>query len=175
LDVDKAIYDTAAALTTDADVVVRGTVGALRGKELDDGGLGTGESDGFPMAFYDFAVAATLAGNAGGGTIVIGWIDDSDGLFGGISALDPGDHVVLFLKAFADEDTPGIETEGSYYAVLSDDNGVLDIEGNNVVARSPLLTSLEGLPAGKRAEESLDGELLTVPLADLEAVVEKYA
>lgn len=170
---DKPRYSTAAELTTAASLVVRGTIGSLRETEVDEGGL-TG-SDGVPMRFFNVSVSSVLAGSFSGSSLVLGWVDNSSGAYSDISALTTGSDVVLFLAYRSDADTPGIQSVGAHYVALSDDNGVLDVVGDNVVARSPVLTSLAGTPTRQGAtSQSGSDELFTASLADLAAVVAKH-
>lgn len=171
IDGDHMVYGTAAALTSAATIVVRGTVGTLRETEVDDGGDSSGT--GFPMAYFNFSVAELLAGPPTESNIVVAWLDKSVDT-SDLSALTTGDQVILFAEYVTSASAPGMYSESAVYVPLAGDNGVLDVISNNVVARSPDLTSLEGIPQGKAADTS-EGDLLDVPLEDLREVVSRYA
>lgn len=167
--VDYPGYETAAALTAASDVVVRGTVGSLRGTETDDGGDGSGE--GLPMLYFNFTVDEVLAGPDPGSSLALAWLNTSDPE---LSVLTPGDHLIIFAEYVTDTEAPGMTLETAVYVPLSGDNGVLDVTQNAVVARSPFLTSLEGLPQGRQAGAS-DTEPLQTTLDALRAAVTKYS
>lgn len=166
---DGPVYPAVSDLTANATLVVRGTVGELRATEIDDGGVG--DTEGVPMVFFDFEIDDVLAGISSTNNIVVGWLDKSIDT-SDLSELEEGDVVVMFLNSLTDTIAPGIDTETQWYIPLAGDNGVLDVVANNVVARSPSLTDLEGMPGGRLADEE---EPLVATLAELEAVVEEYA
>jgi hypothetical protein len=165
---DGPVYPSVTALTTEADLVVRGVVGELRGTELDDGG--DSENSGIEVAFYDFEASQVISGNETSTTIALGWIDQTQ-IDDGRSTLDYGDELMLFLKHRTQSEAPGIQSETQFYVVVGADNGVFDVDGNNVTARSPYVTTLGGSlkqgPAGLT-----DDELLTATVPDFIAAVE---
>ena len=76
--VDGPVYETVEALTANAEVVVLGAVGSVRGTEVDDGGTEGG--DGIEVTFSSVTVDEVLAGRAtlvqAGDVLAVGVFDE---------------------------------------------------------------------------------------------------
>lgn len=166
---DGPLYDSVADLAAEADLVVRGLVGALRGTEVDDGGNSGG--GGIPLAFYDFDIGTVIAGSAPNNTIAIAWLDLAK-TDDGRSALESGDELVLFLDHRTSASAPGIESESDFYVALGADSAVFDVEGANVIARS---ASVIALKDGAAVSGGGEPTPLIAPLATFSAVVEEHS
>ena len=143
---DGPTYDTVVALEAEADAVVVATVGELVGKEIDGGGEpevdGEGEIVGIPMEFWSVDVERVLAGDAPD-TLTVAWIDQRTiRIEGRLSEFSVGDELVLYLVHQPADATPGLKSVEDVWVPLSGDNGVMDIDGDKVIARSELLTGL---------------------------------
>ena len=152
---DGPVYESIEALTAEAEVVVLGSIGEVRGSEIDDGGNEDGR--GPEITFTSVVVDEVLAGRA---TIV----QAGDTLAVGTSAdLNEGDEMVLFLEELTPADAPGIDTEDVFYVIIGvEGNGAFDVQDGAVVARSEHVRGLEA------ADDELDGPF-TTSIPDLRA------
>ncbi len=135
-------YESLADLAEASDVVVRGTVNGVAGRQVDYGtqdAAKIAEGGGSPAVFYDVTVTEHLMGSTAKSIVVIG----TD--FGLInvasdheSPLRRGDELILFLKEFTTSDKPGITLYDLFYVPVGMDNGVFDLKnGDRVVPRLP--------------------------------------
>lgn len=149
-DFDYPTYRSVQAMNDNSDATVLGTVGELIGTELDNGGNpergDEGQEQGTPLAMYGFTVERVLRG-AAPQQINVAWLDverlaNSDQ----IRPLKPGQKVVLWLDHLSQEETPGLELVDDVWVPLSGDNGVMDVEGDRVMARSADLVAIDDEP-----------------------------
>jgi hypothetical protein len=129
---DGPVYGSIEELTAEADVVVLGSVGEVRGTEVDDGGNEDGH--GSDVTFSSVVVDEVLSGRAttvqAGDTLAVGVSDVS-------SELSEGDEMVLFLDQLTQTDAPGIDTEDVFYVIIGmEGNGAFDVQDGAVIARS---------------------------------------
>jgi hypothetical protein len=156
---DGPIYDSIEALTAAAEVVVLGSVGEVRGTEVDDGGNEDG--DGIDVTFTSVTVDEVLSGRAttvqAGDTLAVGVSDAA-------SELSEGDEMVLFLEQLTHADAPGIDTEDVFYVIIGiDANGAFDVQDGAVIARS---SNVRGLATVDDAESD---EPFTTSIPELRA------
>jgi hypothetical protein len=146
VEMDYPVYDTVSDLTAHSEIVVLGTVGKKIGSELDNGGdpelTDEGRPMGTPLSFYAFDVEKVLQGSPET-TLTVAWLDkaklkDEDT----ISDLESGQRVVLWLVQRTPDQAPGVTTAKNFWVPVSGDNGTMDVEGDQVTARSSLLTGL---------------------------------
>ncbi len=119
-----------------SDLVVRGRAGEIVSRQIDNGGELV-DGGGVPVAIREFRIDEILKGEGHGPTGGIVYIVGFD--FGvisveGISPLGDGE-VVVFLDALSDEETPGIEFDGTIYAIVGGNLGIFDVEGLNATQR----------------------------------------
>jgi hypothetical protein len=160
-------------LTEQSDLVVRGDVGRLRGTEIDD--AGDNPTAGPSVAFFDFDIDEVLAGSGGTGTIVFAWPDLATNEMAGFSPIEQGDGLVLFLAKPTPDEAPGIDSETGFYVPLAADYAVFDVDGSQVVARSPKVTKLLMKPGDDDPEPTIVDDRLTVPYDVFADVVRRSA
>ena len=171
LDLSHPTYSSIQDLASASDVVVRGRIGPLVARVVDDGGESQqGTPAGVPMAFYSFSVDQVLRGQVPSRKVTVGVIDLNAVRYEDSTAIAAGAPVLLFLKLRPAAQHPYMTAvPGPFYVVTtSSDNGVLDVSGNQVQARSLQLRSVArtGTPA-------IDGARLFAPLTVVEGIVGK--
>ena len=160
-------FDTVRALSTHSDVVVMGTVGDVLFRADDTGGNDV-PGAGVAMVYYEVTVNRVLSDDKVDTTLVLGRLD-ADAL--GIDDQTPvraGENLILFLDAISSTESPELSSGAdALYTTVSGDNGVLDVAGETVTARSPALTGLN-YPDNKSTEK------LKTTVSDIQHVVTKY-
>lgn len=151
-------------LSASADVVLVGTVGEVRGRELDDGG--EAGNMGRPVVFFDLDITRSVRGPALASPIALGWYDLEERPVEGVSPLVPGEELLLFLERGDARTGPGIDTERVWYSPVGMDNGVFDVRGSDVVARSLVVQSVEASDVVPTEAPRLGGDALRVSLED---------
>jgi hypothetical protein len=155
LGADRPTFTSVAALNRDADAAVVGTVDGVIGTELDNGGNPESDSagGGTPMTLLRFSVERTIRGQAPA-TITLAW-PDSAGTEDLVSELRTGERVVLWLDHLTAEQAPGLDLVNDVWVPLGGDDGVMDVKGQAVRARSSNLVSLDNEPATSPLETTL--------------------
>lgn len=156
---DGPVYESVEALAVDAELVVLGAVGNVRGSEVDDGGNEDGT--GVDVTFHDFVVAEVLATAVAGSRSVT----PGDALAVGVTQdsvrLVEGEEMVLFLEQLTPDDAPGIDTEDVFYVAIGmEGDGAFDVQDGAVVARSERVNRLA-------AADEPASTLFTTSLGDL--------
>lgn len=135
---DGPVYESIEALTANAEVVVLGSVGEVRGTEVDDGG--NEDVEGIEVRFSSVVVDEVLSGRAttvqAGDTLAVE-VSDVPG------ELSEGDEMVLFLEELTHAEAPGIDTEDVFYVIIGmNGNGAFDVQDGAVIARSDAVRGL---------------------------------
>ena len=136
-------YESVDELAREADLAVRGRVGAVLGRE-NDHGLGPADGGtGVPMIFVSVEIEQVLLGDAlGVNDIVVATLDMTQLNVEGVSQLRDGQDVVLFLAKRDQQNAPGISSIDEFYVTLSGDNGVFDVHGDQLSSRSSVVRGL---------------------------------
>lgn len=164
---DRPVYESVEALTTASDIVVLGTVGTVMARELDEGTADeVSPGAGIPMVFYGFDIEKTYRGDVEG-TIPLAWIDQQAAQGAESSRVEPGQRLLVFAERLTDTEAPGIESFDVFYVPTGTDNGVLDVEGTSVRARTQDLVGLTDVQATLGTVPTP----LVVSLAEIVAVV----
>ncbi|MFH8474823.1 hypothetical protein [Streptomyces sp. NPDC018000] len=72
----------------------------------------------------------------------------------GASALQPGSYVVLYLDDLVGAEHPGLNTAEDVWVPVGGEQGILDVDGTTVTARSESIKSLAaGNPTSRRASD----------------------
>ncbi len=131
-------YEGIADLTSASDLVVRGTVNGIAGRQIDYGTQDPekiAKGGGSPVIFYEVSVSETLHGESDS-TIVVAGTD-----FGLIriagdkeTPLLRGQEVLLFLTKHTNTEKPGITLYDVFYVPVGMDNGVFDVGQDGTVA-----------------------------------------
>lgn len=163
--VDGHVYDTVTGLAEASDLIITGTPTEVVGREVDGGGALSGDQ-GVEMVFWSVAVESVLSDPQSGvmaDDVVVAWPAESEGIPERASPVSEGEPLVLFLDRLEDGETPGITSVRDFYVPVGGDQGVFDVRGSEVRARSPEVRGL------RRADES-EGPV-SVPLSELAQVV----
>lgn len=154
---DGPVYSTGEELTDVSDVAVIGTVLGVQSRYVDNGG--DPANDPFALAHVRFNVEVEewLKGD-GASTIVVDTIDLTGVEAHGTTSLAEGERVALFLKALTHDDVPHAVSEGdTVYVVSGSDDGVFDIVGSEVFARSAEFEALSENPESPARKPDDDG------------------
>ncbi len=122
-------YTSIQDLASASDVVIRGRIGPLMARVVDDGGEPQqGTPAGLPMAFYSFSVDHVLRGQVPSQKVLVGVIDLNAVRYEDSTAITADAPVLLFLKLRpAAQHRYMTAVPGPFYVVTtSSDNGVLD-------------------------------------------------
>lgn len=134
--------------------------------------------DCLPMVFHEAKIHAIIyQGPAARGidpvleeSIIIGNVDTSKIELEGASPLVPGSYVVVYGDHLSPAEHPGIKSiSEDIWVPVGGDQGILDVEGETVTARSPELRSLMN---GEPASRSVTADRFTTDLKSLEKVAE---
>ncbi len=137
-------YESMADLASASDLVVRGTVDRIAGRQIDYGTQDPAEiakGGGSPVVFYAVAVSETLQGESDG-TIMVAGTDF--GFFrvatDNETPLQRGQEVLLFLTRHTNTEKVGITLYDEFYVPVGRDNGVFDVKDDGqIVPRRPEL------------------------------------
>ncbi len=130
--IDMPVYESIEDLSAASDLVVRGTIGRVVGREIDYGTSDPAEKQGggIPIVFHEVTVTETLRG-ASPSVIVVGVPDKSRiTVAGHFPGLERNQQVLLFLNAETPHKAPGISILDHWYYPISLDNGIFDLVGN---------------------------------------------
>lgn len=137
-------YESVDELAREADLAVRGRVGDVLGRENDHGlGPADGGETGVPMIFVSVEIKQVLLGDDPGvNDIVVAALDVTQLNVEGVSQLRDGQDVVLFLVKRDQQKAPGISLVDEFYVTLSGDNGIFDVDRNQLSSRSSVVRGL---------------------------------
>lgn len=134
-------FETVEQLSAGADVVVTGRVGATLGRQVDDGGDGTG--NGLPLVLHEVVVEQVLVGEPEDDRIVVAMVDGQVGAGMQTSTLSEGDQLLLYLRRETEATAPGVDVDGEFYTPLNFGNGVLRVDGDVAIPTGPLPNRLD--------------------------------
>ncbi len=121
-------YNRVAAITVVSDTVVMGEVRDVVFTRPSPEGMSVGEIPG-ATTFYEVEVKEVLRGDLyPGHTIVVGRAPPGQFEEIPITAIEPGSHVVLFLKERTEDDVTLATNSDTFYVPVSFDNGVFDVK-----------------------------------------------
>ncbi|MFE9247830.1 hypothetical protein [Streptomyces sp. NPDC007088] len=159
---DRPVYASVEELARASAGAFAVRIGRVVGRECDDGGeareaegpRGDAGADCVPMVFREATVEAVVlkpSGPAGGGRavavparVVLGGVEkEAGGGRGPVAALASGAHMVVYARRLSPADHPGIDSvTGDLWIPTGGEQGLFDIEGKTVRARSALVTRL---------------------------------
>jgi hypothetical protein len=170
--VDVRPYLSVQELRASSDSVLLGTFGNKTGTQRTNGG-NPADTDGIPVAFYDFAVSRVLSGRDLGPKVHVVVLDGAS-TNGDSVALQPqtGEQVVIFARELSATTAPGLKLSGPTINAVSENNGVFDVANGRARARlfvvsvnqNEVLSTSTLPPAGLP-------RLLDIDLAELELAV----
>ncbi len=147
-------YESVEALADRADLVAVGTVGGVATRQVED-------TTGLPFVYLDVELDQTLADSTGlrHDRIIVSVPDTDELEVEGLTPLEPGQRVLLFLERITAADAPpGILPFDEVFVPLSRDNGVFDVAADGrVTARSPQVVAIRHTEVAG-ARPSLHGE-----------------
>lgn len=156
-------YESVDELASEADLAVRGRVGEVLGRDNDHGlSPADGGEASVPMILASVEIEQVLLGDdPGASEIVVASLDVTQLNVEGVSRLRDGQDVVLFLLKRDQEKAPRISLVDEFYVTLSGDNGVFDVDRDQLSSRSPTVRGLSdgGIPetgVGDRMQSRLD-------------------
>ena len=166
---DAETYVSIDELASDAAAIVVAVAGQLVAREIDYGTTVESERDGEgnPIVFREFSVEEVMTGGVGETAIVTTFdLDKADQ-----TRFEPGQRVLLFLhKQVSSIDAPGITVVDEFWWPMNLDNGVFDVDGDELKARHPRIFE----PAGGYTNFDDAGEPLgdtSFDLADVRLLV----
>ncbi len=170
---DYRVYPTVSSLAESAEVVVLGSVEEVVSREIDGDPSeeefdAEGNPNGTPMVFFRYSVKRVIKGSVAADHLILGWIDTDKVSMEGVSRIQRGEPTLLFLRRLSDVQSPGITSVDQFYIPVSGDNGVFDVVGSAVRARSRLV---EGMAQEGQTENARP--LFEAPLKDVAAVASR--
>jgi hypothetical protein len=154
LHADSTAYSSIDALNDKADSIIVGEVVSLTDRLEDRGGdpaidPASGEPiPGIPMAVYKVLVSEDLrrTPTAQTGNVLLVATLDPELTRSDEVPLEAGQEVLLFLLRRTEKEAPGFAGYAEFFVPLSGSNGVFDVIGSDVKARSPIVRSIEAAP-----------------------------
>jgi len=151
---DSTAYSSIDALNDQADAVIVGEIVSLADRLEDRGGdpeidPASGEPiPGIPMAVYKLLVHEDLRHNPTDltGQILHVAVLDPELTRSDEKPLEVGQEMLLFLLRRTEKEAPGFAGYAEFFVPVSGNNGVFDVIGSDVEARSPIVRSIEAAP-----------------------------
>jgi hypothetical protein len=170
--VDVRPYLSVKELRASSDSVLLGTFGNKTGTQRNNGG-NPADTDGIPVAFYDFAVSRVLSGRDLGPKVHVVVLDAAS-TNGDKVALQPqtGEQVVIFAQELSATNAPGLKLSGPTINAVSENNGVFDVANGRARARLFVVSINQNeVPSTSTLPPAGLPRLLDIDLAELEFAV----